>query len=233
MSHPVLSCGRLCVSSVLRIRVRCSRNEDQHVAVDPATRGALSRTPSQAGISLRAVDQLANDRLNPSSLANGTAAAAAKGRKEAAVATAAPLEASVGKAGGGRPRGETSVCYAYPRLCVLQASAQAGGTFEDVVRFSVEPPPLPPTMMVRLSQPIGIGQRSNMRSFGCRIPGSDVVDMGKRVLFFTGFLGGFRGGARWMLIEYSSACQATSARRAYGSGCLFCAKVFLYFHGAR
>lgn len=98
------------LSSILRVRVRCSQNE------------------SLGGVDADVdVDQPAHNEVKSGSNGSGIASTAAMG------AEAAPP--------GGRQRRGVSVCY--PRVCVLQASSQAGGTFEDVVRFSVEPPPPP------------------------------------------------------------------------------------------
>lgn len=65
-----------------------------------------------------------------------TATATATGEAEVAGAEAAAAAAGRGE-GDGHGGAGSFVCY--PRVCVLQASSQAG-TFEDVVRFSLDAP---------------------------------------------------------------------------------------------
>lgn len=92
---------------------------------------------------MKAADHPAHELKPGSNSIETPATAAAAGMKEVVAAEAIPGppgEMAKGKVESDRHRRRfLSVCY--PRVCALQASSQAGGTFENVVRFSVEPPP--------------------------------------------------------------------------------------------
>lgn len=140
--------------SVLQIRVRCSGN--QHIATAAVAAAASAPGVSTGGAGVSVVDRRTHEReeragepaRNRNSVGATTTAAAAAAAAEAAAeaeAWTAPVtlqdQAELQASGAGRLGGDRCrrVLAYYPRLCSLQASSQ-GGTFEEVVRFSIGAP---------------------------------------------------------------------------------------------